>query len=273
MEKLSEIIIEDLKEVYFDGLTYPSHGTQGPRIQRGIQFFHLLSGQVTFEIEEFTMTLAPGDFCILLPGRHEYHRFSQKEESYHTWCQLDFHGNTDHLRLQLEPVPPLIEANKNISRYMDLGIRLTHSPELNTHNSLLELGKSLLRYYISYACRLSSSDSTNPTLPKSILLACDYMSHYMIHPIKLSQIAEAAHVSVNHLIYLFRAHLSVTPSRYLWRLRCERAASMLHNSSLSIAYIAEQVGFTSPYHFSRVFKQNYGLSPLQFRKQKKTVNR
>ncbi|WP_264907150.1 AraC family transcriptional regulator [Vibrio sp. STUT-A11] len=269
MKKLSEITIEELKEVYFGSIKYPINGTQGPRIQRGIQFFHLHSGQVTFEIEEFTLTLNAGDFCILLPGRHEFHQFSQTQESYHTWCQLDFIGNTDHLRLQLEPIPPVVEANSEIIRYMDLGLALTQSPELDTYDALLELGKSLLRYFINYSHRLSSTDHDQPPLPRSVLLACDYISQHIARPLTLPQIAEAAHVSVNHLIHLFRTHLSVTPMRYLWRLRCERASVILNNTNnIPIAHIAEQTGFSSPYHFSRVFKQNFGISPLQFRKQK-----
>ncbi|MDC0609820.1 AraC family transcriptional regulator [Vibrio sp.] len=269
MQKLSEITIDELKEVYFGDIKYPVGGTQGPRIQRGIQFFHLLSGQVTFEIEEFEIHLNPGDFCVLLPGRHEFHRFSQTEESVHTWCQLDFYGNTDHLRLQLEPVPPKVEANSDIIRYMDLGLSLTRSPELDTHDALLELGKSLLRYYINYAFRLASPDEAKPPLPRSVLLACDFISRNITQPLTLPIIADAAHVSVNHLIHLFRTHLSITPMRYLWRIRCERATVILGNTNnIPIAHIAEQMGFSSPYHFSRVFKQNFGISPLQFRKQK-----
>lgn len=264
MKNLSEITIDDLKEVYFGSVRYPKGGTHGPRIQRGIQLFHLLSGSVTFTIDSQDTDLVPGDVCLLLPGRHEFHQFSFTEESTHTWCQLDFYNSPEHFQTALTSVTPMVTANMDIKRFIELGLSLTRNQQTATHQSLLELGKSLLRYIIDYS-EQSTSDSP---IPRSVLVACDYINEHLTQPLELQEIATFSHVSINHLIVLFRAHLGITPSRYIWQLRCHRAAELLSSTSIAVGMIAEQTGFSSPYHFSKLFKQQFQVSPQNYRKGK-----
>ncbi|EGR08376.1 bacterial regulatory helix-turn-helix s, AraC family protein [Vibrio cholerae HE48] len=44
------------------------------------------------------------------------------------------------------------------------------------------------------------------------------------------------------------------------------AAEVLRHSDQPIIDIAYQVGYTSPSHFSKLFKQHFGVNPLQYRK-------
>jgi len=262
---LSKINFDNLKEVYFGAVKYPPGGTHGPRIQRGIQLFHLLSGKVTFYIEEEKIRLKPGDFCLLLPGQHEYHQFSLEQESHHTWCQLDFVERPDILKTQLNQIPLVAEANMDLLRFMELGLSLTRNPVLPTFDTLLSLGSTLIRYYINYSCGLTVS-SPNIKIPRAINRACDYMSQHFSESINLPLIANNANISVNHLVFLFNTYMSITPMKYLWRLRCQQAAILLRGTTIPVGNIAEQMGFCSPYHFSRLFKQHYGVPPTSYRK-------
>lgn len=262
---LSKITFTNLKEVYFGLTKYPKSGTHGPRVQRGIQLFQLLSGQVTMTIDEKSLFLHPGDFALLLPGRHEFHQFSEREESTHTWCQLDFVMRPDELAVQLGDVRPVVEANYDIQAYMDLGLALTRTPTLATQPALLDLGQSLLRYYLAYAKTYTNANEDRHPIPKAVRIACDYMSRHFDQPLYLDKIAKVSHVSTNHLIVLFKKHLQITPSRYLWKLRCQHASALLRETNIPISLISEQTGFVSAFHFSRLFKQEYGVSPTAYR--------
>ena len=57
--------------------------------------------------------------------------------------------------------------------------------------------------------------------------------------------------------------LSVIP--YLRALRLQKAEALLLNSTLSVAEIADAVGFDNPRYFSRVFSEEKGVSPSHFR--------
>ena len=65
---------------------------------------------------------------------------------------------------------------------------------------------------------------------------------------------------------LFKALFNSTPNRYLTSVRIKKAKELLLNPEISIKRIAELSGFEDFYYFSKVFKKETGLSPMQFRK-------
>jgi AraC-like DNA-binding protein len=76
-------------------------------------------------------------------------------------------------------------------------------------------------------------------------------------------IAAATHVSVKHLQRLFNRD-GVPTMRYVWQARLERAERLLRASTVrpvSVQEIAYRCGFRSPAHFSRAFKERFGVSP------------
>ena len=55
----------------------------------------------------------------------------------------------------------------------------------------------------------------------------------------------------------------------LAQLRLRQAARLLAYTSRNVSEIAADVGFESAFYFSRVFKRNFGASPLEYRKIKR----
>jgi AraC family transcriptional regulator of arabinose operon len=49
------------------------------------------------------------------------------------------------------------------------------------------------------------------------------------------------------------------------RLRLNQAARLLEHTVDDIGAIAREVGFSSPYYFSRQFRRHFGMSPRQYR--------
>jgi transcriptional regulator GlxA family with amidase domain len=65
---------------------------------------------------------------------------------------------------------------------------------------------------------------------------------------------------------LFRRHLRTSPHQWLLRERLTRAQTLMSDSPLSLAEIAELCGFCDVYHFSREFRRSIGLPPASWRK-------
>jgi AraC-like DNA-binding protein/quercetin dioxygenase-like cupin family protein len=82
----------------------------------------------------------------------------------------------------------------------------------------------------------------------------------------LTQIARECHVNSAYLCRLFRRFDHQSPYQYLIRLKMNVAAERLHQPGALIKQVAEQTGFSDPFHFSRAFKSVFGLSPDAFRK-------
>ncbi|MBQ4398783.1 MAG: helix-turn-helix transcriptional regulator [Bacteroidales bacterium] len=63
------------------------------------------------------------------------------------------------------------------------------------------------------------------------------------------------------LMSLFQAIYGESPARWIREQRLRKAHEMLQSTSLSVTDIAYSLGFENPTHFSRIFKQSYGISP------------
>jgi AraC-like DNA-binding protein len=57
----------------------------------------------------------------------------------------------------------------------------------------------------------------------------------------------------------------LTPREYLRRYRLELARRLLETTDLPIAHIADRCGFESLSHFTRTFKNAFGISPARYR--------
>ena len=66
---------------------------------------------------------------------------------------------------------------------------------------------------------------------------------------------------------LFIKHISMTPRQFIIDLRLAKAKQMLSEGGLKISAIAQECGFSNPYHFSRLFKQKTGLIPTEYMEQ------
>lgn len=80
------------------------------------------------------------------------------------------------------------------------------------------------------------------------------------------QLADAVNMSVNNFLLLFRNEIGTSPQTYFRQRRLEAACNMLDSTNSSIDEIAINAGFYDRYHFSRAFKNEYGISPAKHRK-------
>jgi AraC family transcriptional regulator len=81
----------------------------------------------------------------------------------------------------------------------------------------------------------------------------------------LEQMADAARLSVNHFIRAFRQQTGVTPHRHVVLRRLERGITLLKAPGVSIAEVADGVGFATPAHFVATFRRTMGVTPGAFR--------
>jgi AraC-like DNA-binding protein len=83
----------------------------------------------------------------------------------------------------------------------------------------------------------------------------------------LESLAAIAAMSRATFIRHFEKSFDRTPMDYVRDVRLRRAAQLLQTSSMPVDSVAGRVGYASRSHFSRVFHEQYGVSPADFRKQ------
>ncbi|MGC4018499.1 MAG: response regulator [Muricomes sp.] len=89
---------------------------------------------------------------------------------------------------------------------------------------------------------------------------------YYDQGITLEEIADKLFVSVEHLSAQFKKQTGATFSETIRKIRIEKVKQLLRNSHLKLNQIAELVGYSDSKYMSRVFKEEVGMLPSEFRK-------
>lgn len=94
-----------------------------------------------------------------------------------------------------------------------------------------------------------------------------YFEDHYSEKISLDQIAENMYLSPFYISKIFKSETGDTPIRRLIDIRLEKAMELLEGGwQGSIQEVAAKVGYDDAYHFSKLFKKRYGISPSQARK-------
>ena len=127
-----------------------------------------------------------------------------------------------------------------------------------------ELGMRLLRLLLQNA--------DEPERPLSSYYAADWLAPVLgyIHenldqPIRREDLTRVAGLSASHFSTRFCEAIGTPPMHYVRRVRLQRAMEFLTASDLTVTEIAARLAFCDPYHFSKQFKAETGLSPRQYR--------
>ncbi|WEK53117.1 MAG: response regulator [Candidatus Cohnella colombiensis] len=97
--------------------------------------------------------------------------------------------------------------------------------------------------------------------------AISYIYTHLHEAISMKQIADLLHLNASYFSVLFKEQTGVTFSDYLTRSRVQRAKELLVTSRMPIWEISEKVGYQTAKYFIKVFKDNEGISPSQYRHQ------
>jgi signal transduction histidine kinase/CheY-like chemotaxis protein/AraC-like DNA-binding protein/ligand-binding sensor domain-containing protein len=83
--------------------------------------------------------------------------------------------------------------------------------------------------------------------------------------LNVEQLAQELHFSQSQFNRKLNALIGITPVRFIRQIRLEKAKTMLLDTDLTITVIAFDCGFNDPSYFSRVFKKEFGVSPVDWR--------
>lgn len=136
-------------------------------------------------------------------------------------------------------------------------------PEPLLRLKLKELVMSVLssgnnRELAAYFHRIGASDS--PPIP-------EIMESNFRYNLSLEEYAKLCHRSLSSFKREFQAHFREPPGKWLLQRRLKHSSKLLRNSPMNVTEIAFESGFEDVSHFSRVFKDRFGVSPLAYRQE------
>ena len=144
----------------------------------------------------------------------------------------------------------------------DIALRLLHSAVGES------LANAAARYLFHHEVRdeyqsqnLKGVEPLGYVTPSAVRVAIDIMESNLEATISIPEVAAAVGVSQRQLSRLFGQYVKKSPVEYYRDIRLDRARGLVTQTEMKFGEIAVASGFNSQVHFSRAYRQRFGLSP------------
>lgn len=246
--------------------TYPAGATFGPRRMCDYEFVWMVEGDAEYRWDETKVFAPEGSVVLCRPGTTDYFRFDPDRRTRHCF----FHFNIgsypetwpDRSEWPLVRLPVEDDILRPLFRHLLTWVG-TGEP-MQCELTMMQM----LTVYVTG--QVAAADVSQELLPESVATAFQYIHDQLeTRPqksISLTDLAEHSGVTPEHLCRLFRYSTGRTPMETVRLAKLDRAAVLLARSNYTINEIADSLGFSSQFHFSRRFKEVYGLAPSDLRK-------
>jgi two-component system, response regulator YesN len=134
---------------------------------------------------------------------------------------------------------------------------------ISDYHSFRHLLKEMLT---NFWCLGTVSNNNESDYSEKIQQAILYIKQHYKEDVSLDCLAQQINLNPCYLSNIFKKDVGMTFLQYLQKTRLDRACTLLKSSpNLSIETISSQVGYQTPTYFFKIFREQFGISPSQWR--------
>ena len=234
------------------------------------------SGKVEYYIDGNDYVINKGELLLSNPGL--YHMETPNDSSKYTQLHIGINNfKLSGIRenyIDNKGIGPVIKFKKYESEFLKCCDEIIKEEKMKRMGYPLVL-KSLIMKLLVILCReleeeeiqeeiynfsLESSEKQN--IVKEII---SYMNDNYMNDISLDKISKNMYLSPVYISKIFKEEIGDSPINHLIKIRLLKAEEYLKDKSIPIKVVAQKVGYNDAYHFSKLFKKYYGVSPSSFR--------
>lgn len=230
-------------------------------------------GSISYEIKGRPREIIPDGFAIILPpGAAIRYKNLNPGKTISVWHNIRFSIMDTIDPLNLLEMPSVLGRSDsakvgNINRELE---KTYAEKDINFLKYVVkrhELGIQLLNIILGVstlkAGAVHSIQKTERVLP-----ALNYIQKNFDKKISVGELAKMISLSPPQFFNVFRDATGMSPGKYLQLQRMRKAQELLlMQTDFRICDVATRTGFGDQFHFSRLFKKNFGVSPELFREQ------
>lgn len=240
---------------------------------------HILSGKKTWRTIEGKYVMQAGDTLYVKKGAAIVHQYFDEN-----FCMLGFFISDGLIQETVQNIIGKTSIPKSTGPHLFTATRLKSNPSLEGFfQSMLiyfrEKGKPLdyiLKLKIKELIVSIISNKENASLASYFKNVAEdskpslpqIMESNFCYNLNLEAFAKLCHRSLSTFKRDFFNHYQTTPGKWLLEKRLLHAANLLINISSNITQVAFDSGFENVSHFSRAFKNHFGVSPSLYLKEK-----
>ena len=96
--------------------------------------------------------------------------------------------------------------------------------------------------------------------------AQQFISTHVRQKLSVPLVARHVVVSPSYLTALFHKHLQIAPGEYIRRIKLQESKQMIRDNAMNFTEIAAALQYSTVHHFSRQFKEKFGITPTEYAK-------
>jgi AraC-like DNA-binding protein len=258
----------------FHTATYPAGATFGPRHLGTYEFVWLMEGNAVYRRGDESIDAPEGSFVLCRPGVVDAFRWDSHRRTHHAYFHFLLHGTPP----TEWPAPddwPLVRlpqgGDADLLPVLFRNLLTWGEADRGSAQTRLTALSLLAAFVTGRTSPRAASAGGHAELPEPVRVALTHLARRMDEDggrglITLDELAGVAAVTPEHLCRLFKSATGRTPLETVRLHRLERARTLLTRTNYSVAEIAALCGFSSPFHFSRRFKDAFGHSPRDLRR-------
>ena len=238
-----------------------------PHFHDAIEIIFTISGTGTAICNGKKYRQTPGS--VFFAASNEIHYFSDRTE------------DTDGLVIDIEPM--ILSGSAVRFKEATPVAHMWEDPEMK--NQLWDLVRFIRKNTTPHECTLGQETLTALTSALlSLLLDCvelekttphnatisqilNYCQEHCTEHLSLDLLSRELGLSVSHISRIFSKKLKISFSDYINGLRLNIAVNLMNTSKITVTKAAAYAGFPTIRTFNRVFMEQYGMTPSQYRKE------
>ena len=243
----------------------------GPDKRTGFHLHAVIAGKGKLRVGDHRYDVHAGQLFLTVPGIEMWYQADETDPWYYCWTTFEGKKAAEYLESAGFSEENYVQnCSIEISRFLEVSQEMLARPNLNLSSELYRLG--LAYRFLSLA--IESYEGKNRRAGAYSNLSTDDYINYAIKYIQnnyanlqIRNVAEYIGLNRTYFTAIFKEKMYMSPQEYLMKTRMRHACELLENTDLPVRVIAGSVGYENALTFSKIFKQKYGVSPVDYRKQ------
>lgn len=233
---------------------------------------YCVEGRGWVSINKKRMDISPSHF-IVIPA-NTAHRYGALEADPWTIYWLHFKGDiaTDVVNLitcNSQNYLPYLSYNENRIKLFE---EICYNLEKGFNADNLRYVNMIFYHFLSSLLYEEKYNQPEKQQAKDPISKAIEMMHEKLHTNQtLNDFAKYAHLSVSHFSSMFKERTGFSPVDYFNHLKMQRACQELSFTNKTVKLIADELGFSDQYYFSRIFSRFMGVPPSEYRSKHKSA--
>ncbi len=231
----------------------------------------VLSGKGHVEVDGVTYSLKCGDAFLFFPYERQHYYSDLNDPWEIMWVHFD--GSLiKEFFMEKGCFITSVWSIKQLNNLKDSILKLLEEAEQFTilHPSCLStLLYGIISEFIYQAIPFASNSGLD--LYSKVISILPRMRELSSNQFSLQYWADKLEISTYYFCKIFKKVTGLTPTKFVTLCRLQKAKQLLIESSLTVKQISIEVGYPSTSYFGRIFMENEGMSPGDYRKRIKQL--